>query len=152
MIQIVNKISSMTTVISIDVAMDCFCEWKATKKIFVIFARYFCLFFGHSFREKRSGFMAILARLCRAGLLCRRAGWRQQGVLRRGLILGIETSCDDTGAAIIDFQGAIIYSAIVATSVADPEWSIPNEESINYLPFSISYYSPVSRLPLFLPI
>ena len=42
-------------------------------------------------------------------------------MLRRGLILGIETSCDDTGAAIIDFQGAIIYSAIVATSVADPE-------------------------------
>jgi hypothetical protein len=46
-------------------------------------------------------------RRCRAVLLYRRL---QQDSSRRGIILGIETSCDDTGAALIDLQGSFINS------------------------------------------
>ncbi len=44
-------------------------------------------------------------RRCGAALLYRRL---QQDSSRRGIILGIETSCDDTGAALIDLQGLLL--------------------------------------------
>ena len=63
------------------------------------------------FRKKYEMHQLLL--LCRAGLQHRRGPLYRPALLhrrvvmvvQRNLILGIETSCDDTGAALIDLQG-----------------------------------------------
>jgi len=66
-------------------------------------------------------------RRCRAALLYRRL---QQDSSRRGIILGIETSCDDTGAALIDLQGRLLiqccgfFGVIRSNTEQDPTFQV----------------------------
>src|SRR5438270_6915469 len=51
------------------------------------------------------------------GLGCDASRARKLGVMSRGLILGIETSCDETAAAVVE-RGALTRSSVVASQIA----------------------------------